>query len=226
MNYFRCGGGRSTHTASQITVAKTPLATFEGNVSGLYIPEILAYIQASQSGTGDPSPSNPRAISGFSSITVTNNDGETPPRTEETVTVNLGGTYYGGTLNLQTGLLTMTKVYYNMADLSYTTTSWGAYRSTTLSDDIKYAAPSEAMCDIYNFVSYSTLNQQKPNNSFALSSNYIYVLADTSPVGNVCYNLLTPRTIQLTPAQIEQLLGQNNVFCSSGDVAVKYWKID
>lgn len=71
MNYFRCGGGRSTHTATKIDVAKTPLATFSSNVSGLYIPEVLAYIQATQSGTGDPSPSNPRTINGVDSLYVT-----------------------------------------------------------------------------------------------------------------------------------------------------------
>ena len=343
MAYTRCGIALpKTHTATKIDVAKTPLATFQSNVSGLYLPEILAYIQATQAGSGDPSPSNPRTISGVSSvdttvcgknmwdktgndvinayiannkiisnanaktvfikckpntaytvskmagarfsvgysrlypsidddvygvindytatsITVTtdgtakyivafvfNSSSDTnswddikatiqieesntattyQPYTGQTATTALGGTYYGGYLNVTTGLLTITRIYYNLADLTYTTTSWGAYRSSTLADDIKYAAPSEAICDIYNFVSYATLNQQKPNNSFALSSNYIYVLADTSPVGNVCYNLLNPRTVQLTPAQIEQLLGQNNVFCSSGDVAV-YWKID
>ena len=145
------------------------------------------------------------------------------PYTGQTVTINLNGTYYGGYVNLDTGVFTATHIYYNLADLTYTTTSWGAYRSTTLSDDLKYASPSEAMCDIYNYVTYTVLNQQKPNNSFALSSNYIYVLADTSPVGNVCYKLLNPRTYQLSRTQLRQIAGTNNVFCSTGDVAVKYY---
>ena len=73
MNYFRCGGGRSTHTATKIAVAKTPLATFSGNVSGLNLAETIAYIVATQSGSGTPSPSNPRAINGVDRVVVHNN---------------------------------------------------------------------------------------------------------------------------------------------------------
>lgn len=333
MNYFRCGGGRSTHTATKIDVAKTPLATFESNVSGLYLPEILAYISATQSGTGDPSPSNPRAISGVSSvdttvcgvniwdeqwevggisattgqnttatnriraknyirvspqtqyyfkasvsfrvfyytatkefISATNTTAgnflfTTPdgvhymrfilvadtfvqndvsinypatatayhPYTGTTATTALGGTYYGGYLNVTTGVLTVTHGYVDLSSLSYSTTSWGAYRATV--SGIKTRSSSivaDGMASNYVITTYSNLNSNKPNNHMAVGSanSYIYIISDSAPTGYFAYELAEEQTYQLTPAQLEQLLGENNVFCSTGDVAVKYWKID
>ena len=38
------------------------------------------------------------------------------------------------------------------------------------------------------------------------------------------YVLDTPRTYQLTPQQITALKGQNNVWCDTGNTTVKYWK--
>jgi len=38
----------------------------------------------------------------------------------------------------------------------------------------------------------------------------------------VCYELATPITIQLTPQQIATLYGTNNIFADSGAVAVRY----
>ena len=54
---------------------------------------------ATQAGSGDPSPSNPRAISGVSAIGLTANS--TP------VSVSLGDTRYVGELNVLTGVLTI-----------------------------------------------------------------------------------------------------------------------
>jgi len=342
MNYFRCGGGRSTHTATKIDVAKTPLATFESNVSGLYIPEILAYFSATQSGTGDPSPSNPRAINGVSGVqvwgtgknliniadqtftrykvldckfpkgtytvsaVVTSNDTDastcliyfrnkdnspisyttlgrntrssanitldddveyiylyssdnnthsqgdtatwediqievgstaTPYEayTGTTATTALGGTYYGGYLNVTTGLLTVTHGY---AEYDGSNDEAWTYVAT---DTYRIAIPPDVKTNsIPTFC-----NEFKPSSS-TLGYEVIRIgvtnIVITSSIGNrnaddfkaflstnhlqVVYELATPFTVQLTPAQIEQLLGQNNVFCSSGDVAVKYWKID
>lgn len=36
------------------------------------------------------------------------------------------------------------------------------------------------------------------------------------------YELATPQTIQLTPTEIQTLLGENNVWADSGDVEITY----
>ncbi len=63
--------------------------------------EIAARMVAYQSGTGLPSPENVRPIAGFDVLTFN--------RTEDgsEVTVNLGETVYGGTVDLKTGVLTI-----------------------------------------------------------------------------------------------------------------------
>lgn len=347
MNYFRCGGGRSTHTATKIDVAKTPLATFESNVSGLYLPEILAYIQATQSGTGDPNPSNPRAINGVSAVDTTvcgvnlwdeqwevgafNNNGEkipynytirsknkikasgscyfkfpisTPvinirlvqydenmnclssiagteinkvitlnancryiafncsadygttynndisinypatatayePYTGQTATTALGDTYYGGYLNVTTGVLTVTHLGVDMGSLGWTYNATDNYFNVSESR-IKSDTIPEVMCEQFTYRgrgSSSTMSTA-PTDSIYYFTNALRVKDTRFTDANAFVTAVTGQkvmfelketayeTYQLTPAQIEQLLGQNNVFCSTGDVAVKYWKID
>lgn len=343
MNYFRCGGGRSTHTATKIDVAKTPLATFESNASGLYIPEVLAYFSATQSGTGDPSPNNNRPINGVSSLYVSNGgqnlfDKNSPNiinnyrlsatgaetstngwlisdyipvnencfykaiglrassgsttcccaynsskeftrsydvlanRDTDIVTetgdayvrlsvrtlsdeqntaqfiggisayINLGGTYYGGYLNVPTGLFTVTHLIANLGDCTFSGTvgSTGIIGTTSLVDAIKPVANADtanAYCSHYLVSRRNSLSDKaisvNPTGTVVLRDS---TFADQSGTdlqtwlanNNVqfVYELATPQTYQLTPAQLEQLLGQNNVFCSADDVAVKYWKID
>lgn len=344
MNYFRCGGGRSTHTATKIDVAKTPLATFESNVSGLYLPEILAYIQATQSGTGDPSPINPRVINGVSEVTTACNainqwdeqwesgaintstgqnstsnshirsvnyipaiagatyynvgyalfvfqydanknfleqsvkqvgtftvrndcrfirffrtattysndisinypstDHDYHPYTGTTATTSLGGTYYGGYLNVTTGVLTIDKIIKDLGTLDYTYVASGnrfTNSGSGIAGEVKAPASdsqlANIMCDKLKPLSLTTLRSS--------SDDYLIAIGDTGRISirwtatqdpivfktaitgtNLVYELATPQTVQLTPAEITQLFGQNNVFCSSGDVAVKYWKID
>ena len=360
MAYFRAGTARATQEAQQITVAKTPLATFESNVSGLYIPEILAYIQATQAGTGDPSPSNPRAISGVSSVDTTrtgknllcsipqtttvngvtfalNSDGSITlsgtatanasvdlgryetylkagnyisntngtgytvnifkgstsgtilkngggtftlaesdfifervlvtngttvnaviypqielgstattyqPYTGTTATTALGGTYYGGYVNVTTGLLTVTHALFQLtgsADENYIlqgdgTTARRFRLENALSDYSTLIACSHDLIATNNnnvwgyarFVS-SYLVLLDNNNTMADQTALKSWLASEHANGRTVsflMQLATPIEIQLTPAQIEQLLGQNNVFASTGDVAVKYWRID
>ena len=371
MNYFRCGGGRSTHTATKIDVAKTPIATFKSNVSGLYIPEILAYIQATQAGSGDPSSINPRAINGVSEvkttrtgknvavlnnlnkpswytggwtgITLNSNDGVTQTRsyddggcggfvltlpkgtytvsckvanpsatyccgvfcsydgttqtvllsastamstsgdrkfatftttakseiairptiitfasgqtsvdldfiqlelgstatsyhayTGTTATTSLGGTYYGGYLNVTTGLLTVTRWFkqsawgdgINATDMGNNTRKLFKFESQGYNVYPPHVVEFPQLC---NVATYKANFAADDVHFYCNANECILFLPENTPNDTIVQfsgELATPQTYQLTPAQIEQLLGQNNVFCSSGDVAVKYWKID
>ncbi len=349
MNYFLCAGGKSTHTATKIDVAKTPLASFESNVSGLFIPEILAYITATQSGTGDPSPSNPRAISGVSSVDATvcgvnlwdeewevgsiktatgqpelygtnrirsknyipckevqlyvvtpitlylyfydanktylgsasiitismsgtktftppagakflkfrtdNNYGTTYsdnisinyPATDTayhaytgtTATTDLGGTYYGGYVNVTTGLLTVTheKKVLNGSENWQLLYNGSSINQLYIAEASAVSSSSEVktICDKFKSIkitdrtgNYDTCYTGAESICFNVQNYTVSTwkswLADNNVT--VVYELATPQTYQLTPAQVTQLLGQNNVFCSTGDVAVKGWKID
>lgn len=143
--------------------------------------------------------------------------------TGNTFTIQLGDTYYGGSLDVTTGVLTVSKVIVDMSTLSWSTTSWGAYRAS-LSDSLNYNAGNlaDAITEKYAITTYSNLNQNKPNNNFALYNKNVYVVVDASPTGQLVYPLATPITVQLTPTQVEQLLGANNIFSDSGNVEVYY----
>jgi hypothetical protein len=98
----------------------------------------------------------------------------------QTITVPLGGTFYRGSLNVTTGLLTVTDGYidsYNGETLP----------STWISDRDVYAE-------------------------------------GTSPTtgAQVVYTLGTPQTYQLTGQEITTLLGRNTIWADTGDVSVTY----
>lgn len=89
--------------AAYVTATGNPI-TLTDAVAGNAI-EVSAEIVASQSGSGTPSPTNIRPISGFSSVTITREDAQGHTAT---VTVSLGSTVYGGSLDLTSGELTIT----------------------------------------------------------------------------------------------------------------------
>lgn len=72
MALYRTGLYVKNHSVEKVQVAKTPIASYNGNVTGLYIPELIAYIEAKQSGSGTPAPDNIRPISGVSECNVCN----------------------------------------------------------------------------------------------------------------------------------------------------------
>lgn len=95
-------------------------------------------------------------------------------------TFDLDGTRYGGTLNVLTGVLTVTKA--NIA----------SYAGEAL--------PGEWISD-----------------------RDVYAPGTTPTTGaQVVYELATPLTVQLTPAEVETLLGTNNIWSDTGNTTVKY----
>lgn len=234
MNYFRCGGGRSIHTATKLDFAKSPIATFSSNVSGLNLAEVLAYITASQSGTGTPSPSNPRPITGHTQAVVTNK--------ETTYTTPFGQTIYGGVLNVTKGLLTITMGTVDLGSLNWNYYSSGnRFSSTGISSLIKAPATDSTVANIlsdrFDVKSLTALRSSANDNLIAIGDtggiSVRYTTSGTdatafkSAVSGVMlvYELATPQTIQLTPQEIEQYL-QNTLWASTGDVSGKYYRVD
>lgn len=95
---------------------------------------------------------------------------------------SLGGTYYGGTLDVLTGVLTVTMAYI------------ASYAGETINEPW-------------------------------LSSIDKYVSGTTPTTGaQVVYPLATPQTVQLTPAQIQSIIGTNNVWHNAnGGITVEYY---
>ena len=209
------------------------ICTFNSQYSGLPLKAHEVAITAIQSGSGTPSPSNPRAISGHASVTISHSDADTSNPTK--YTRSFGQTVYGGVLNCLTGVVSVTHGIYILTGnenwfVAGNGTNIRAYVDNLIPNK-KYSANG-----ICNYFKEGSANYP---NEFDLVQNYtrfnIYGIATTgaefntwitnhSPI-TVIYELATPTTIQLTPIQVETLLGENNVWADTGDTSLQYIKL-
>ena len=82
--------------------------------------------------------------------------------------------------------------------------------------------------DITNGVLTVTKGFIQSYNGEALPSSWIsdrdvYAQGATPTTGaEVCYDLATPVTYQLTPTEVKSIFGQNNIYADTGDATVEY----
>lgn len=209
------------------------VASFPDGSDDYPVVELIVNIEPVQEGSGDPAPDNVRAISGWSAATVKDKDGENVE--QWSVTINLGQTVYGGSLNVTTGVLTLDRMGVDLGGLTWT------YRSDVLtfnSSDVNNINTSEdfigIIAPIYKTVSSSTLfvnmndyeiKRNAYNQTLAIKdSRYTDTTTFKTAMSGVMivYELATPQTIQLTPTQVNTIYGDNNIFADTGDVDVTY----
>lgn len=189
----------------------------------------------SQATTYEPY-SNICPISGHTDVTVT--VASTSGGSGVDTTVSLGRTVYGGTLDVTTGVLTVTHAIVNLGSLSWT-------RTTDYTNPIFYAQITDKMnssidsiCEWYangGLITGPTTINALQNGYFGCGNNskYIYIRDDqytsvsdfTSATATVkfYYELATPQTFNLTPTQVLTLLGQNYVsHDGGGNIKVVY----
>lgn len=193
-----------------------------------------------QSGTGDPSPTNIRSISGRTGLTVTVQSGETQntyPVTWQTE----AGTIYGGTLDVVSGVLTVDRFF---KAFDGTETGWTKAGGTSNNTQRYYITwenigvsggvlnPSDAVCSHLVYltgnsgqfgafnatVSYFTV-KDGDGSHFADLASFTAWLAAQNTNGTplqLCVELAESTTYQLTPTEVRTILGDNNVW-SDGD---------
>ena len=166
------------------------------------------------------------------------------PYQGETFSASFGQTVYGGTLDWNTGVLTVDR-----AIVTLTGTENSVERNTTENAHyIRYnyfgltqsAIADGAFCSHFKTRLNTDVGDQLTN-TFEIHSSILYpifrVSASLYPTDDVwksylaaqkaagtpvqvCYKLATPTTIQLTPAQLTALQGMNNIFCDAGETTV------
>lgn len=147
------------------------------------------------------------------------------PYTAAEVTIPLGSTVYGGTLDVTTGVLTVDRVFISKTwDNFVSKTDLGSVirGQYTHNLDVVYPPVKPQVCNVapytanwggdflHFYVNPLTINLYLPNNTPLTTE--IQVVAE----------LATPTTVQLTAQQMTTLLGQNNVFSDAGNVDVTY----
>ena len=151
--------------------------------------------------------------------------------------ISLGRDVYGGTVDLTTGVLTLTTGYKNITASDSVSTvgsrghGWQVYRSSfdnpplntgenysdgVMCDRLKTEIGASSVADDIVFI----------NSTGTLRFNLATVYADKTALFNALSEInvaypIEPQTIQLTPQEVKTLLGYNNI-SSSGTVDVIY----
>lgn len=221
--------------------ASGAVASFTDGVDGIPIKSLVVGIEPAQAGSGDPSPTNVRPISGWTGVEVTVSpttdaeDGDTYDITFPSE----AGTVYGGTLDVANGVLTV-----DMAIVDMGTLNWMYYsaqqRIIAQVNSGKLAGGNvglDGACSVYKVV--NTPYRLAPDKSIVIGNNFIsdryaamvvhdedYTDAETFKTAvsgqMLVFPIKTPTTYQLTPTEVTTLLGTNNIWADTGDITVEY----
>ena len=166
----------------------------------------------------------------------------TPYVAGKTYTIALGDTIYGGTVDFDSGVMTVDRVCVDAGDLTYNEGSVAFYSSDItdfkrsgsvgnqyatycISSEFEYHGNSDYEQDANGFSLYYNpsvpgcrLTFNKINFDGYTTTQFKQWLTDNNV--QVCYELATPTTIQLTPQQIQLLKGQNTLTASTGQISV------
>ena len=215
--------------------ASGSIASFTDGADGLPLKSLVVNIDPVQdTSSGDPSPENICPISGWTQVNVNHSDADMTNPT--TITIDLGQTVYGGKLDVLTGELVIDRA---MVDLgSKTFIKWVNDNNTFVRAVPGISTTSQNItCNTYAplinsgimwgaILSYDMTIYHPLNDIYLLIRDTRYTDAtafNTSISGvQLVYPLATPITIQLTPQQVNSLLGVNNLWADSGDTEVVY----
>lgn len=201
------------------------------------LKSLVVNIEPVQEGSGDPSPDNIRPISGATQVDIfvaPTSDPDDPDKT--TTTILLEQTVYGGSLEVKTGVLTVTHTLVDLGTLDWVyIASAGVFRvdiPTMLRRTILMCSQytQDFSTQIENVADKTVWNYSyafTPNNLVIKDSAYTDSASFKTAMDGVqlVYELATPITIQLTPVEVSTLLGlwgQNNIYASTGNVSVTY----
>jgi len=170
------------------------------------------------------------------------------PYTGETITTEFPtppGTVYGGTLDLITGVLTVTwaKSTKDLQTIAYSTASSGAKRYFTFAEDVDGTEYTNAICNVFKSteitssttdVGIGTILSGGTNPRIAIrppdvenisTVNEFKTYLATLGTIDIIFKMNTPQTYQLTPQEVNTLVGDNTVYSDAGTVDVMYWFI-
>ena len=194
----------SGEIASFDSVAVVPLTSAEVSLSPI------------QSGSGDPSPTNIRPISGHTGAEL--KIGETYPTAVNTYSVTFTdqGTVYGGTYDFVTGEGKITWGYYDLSRSSWSYIS-GRWVGTPPSGIKPSAAIIAEKYPEWTGIDSIGIRMNQSFNLWVVTGS-----TTETPSGNIAFELATPIEIDLTPTEVETLLGENNVWSDAGEITVEY----
>lgn len=156
-----------------------------------------------------------------------------------TYTIQLGQTVYDGSLDVTTGVLTVDSAIVDLGTLTWVAQQAGHFFYTTgIASEVEKPATNNDVADIMCSTAQSVSANAVDVTSGALigivtNGNIRYRFDDlpstaaafkTAVDGHMLlYALATPQTVQLTPTEVQMLLGNNTLWADSGDIELHYW---
>lgn len=210
------------------------IATFNTDMSAP-LKKCKVYFSLVQEGSGDPSPDNVRAISGWTGITLNQSDVDTSNPTSLLINWTTEvGTVYGGYMDLVGGEL--------VAEYEILSDTWGNWGTVTDQGDGTELRYKKFTNPVYgdrqgNNISYCNVAKYHYTNNngkvhFYISSTsyncriYLPSGTDTNLQIQAVGKLVTPIHYLLTPTQLKTLRGTNNIWASNngGNIEVSFWR--
>ena len=148
-------------------------------------------------------------------------------------------TVYGGTLDVVSGLLRVNRASVDLGTLSWTYASTQKVFYDNLPTNALNVTNKDGVCEVYKPTIQQTMDMSTwsrlSNGEFVFAQslkssyrcavaikdlNYTDTAAFKSSVNGmkIVYPLATPQTIQLTPTQVNSLLGINNIWADTGSI--------
>ena len=148
------------------------------------------------------------------------------------------GTVYGGTLDVLSGVLTVDMAMVDLGTLNWSTSS-GYFLTTGLDDLIKRPLTASevpnVLCDRYRAIEWSKDDDKSVavkhtrltggSNLWIKDTDYTDAATFKTAMSGVqlVYELATPITYQLTPHEVNSLLGVNNIWADTGNTSCEYF---
>lgn len=222
--------------------ASGAIASFPDGADDVPVKSLVAQIAPVQSGSGDPSPTNIRPISGWTSATITRTGADNQSDTYTITFPAEAGTVYGGTLDVTNGVLTVDRKLYTFTgneqfgvvtsthnffrwysvDFINTIPDWKTPNAIKLSS---YPSTIKAYWDAGADTNKSAWTVRSAagvcfrNDDYSTASEFAASLVGQ----DMLYELENPVTYQLTPTEVKTLLGVNSIQANTGDVEVEYY---
>jgi len=151
----------------------------------------------------------------------------------QSVTLSLGQTVYGGTLDMVGGELVVDRVMVDLGTLNWSQYSTQFYANISGAKIPSYGQVANALCSNYPVVAMSILSNV--DKALAINDGQSRVNVVDSSYSDkdtfktamngvqLVYELATPLTLTLTGQELQTILGQNNIWNNvSGDTTVTY----
>lgn len=171
-------------------------------------------------------------ISGLTSGEVETTDGTDT----NTASISFGQTVYGGSVNFKTGEVTVTHGMVDLGLLTWIYNTNGGFSSDTLTDiktglcelicsGLSFYSESFIWGDIADIPNYSIAKNAGNKDIYVKDTDYTNAAAFKTAMSGVqlCYELATPTTLTLTPAELELLKGNNTITANGAEISLSYY---